>query len=180
MSCNNIRALLDTAATDVQPTGSLTDVHINYPCCRNVGALLDTIAADVRQQLSNKHSMRAPFDPKSLVKLLTGFARLRHISSSSSGMLDAVAGFVIRRINAGHLNAVTKAADLAQLLQAYAALGHSTVVMPDLLTAVSNQVTACLIHVMPTHVPQAMCGFVLQVAAKADRRPCYSMLLSDA
>ena len=84
--------------------------------------------------------MRAPFDPKSLVKLLTGFARMGHISSSSSGMLDAVAGFVIRRMTAGHLNAVTKPADLAQLLQAYAVLGHSTVVMPDLLTAVSNQV----------------------------------------
>lgn len=84
--------------------------------------------------------MRAPFDPKSLVKLLTGFARMGHISSSSSGMLDAVAGFVIRRMTAGHLNAVTKPADLAQLLQAYAVLEHSTVVMPDLLTAVSNQV----------------------------------------
>ena len=101
---------------------------------------MDTIASDVRQQLSNKHSMRAPFDPKSLVKLLTGFARLKHISSSSSAMLDAVAGFVVRRMAAGHLNAVTQPSDLAQLLQAYAALGHSTVVMPELLTAGSNQV----------------------------------------
>ena len=107
---------------------------------------MDTIASDVRQQLSNKHSMRAPFDPKSLVKLLTGFARLKHISSSSSAMLDAVAGFVVRRMTACHLNAVTKPADLAQLLQAYAALGHSTVVMPELLTAASNQVCSRVIH----------------------------------
>ena len=61
-------------------------------------------------------------------------------------MLDAVAGFVVRRMAAGHLNAVTKPSDLAQLLQAYAALGHSTVVMPELLTAASNQVCSRVRH----------------------------------
>lgn len=106
---------------------------------RNVGALMDTIAVDVRHQLSNKHSMRAPFVPGNLVKLLTGYSRLQHISSASSSMLDAAAGFVVRRMNAGHLNSVTKLSDLSQLLQAYARLAHSTVVMPELLTAVSNQ-----------------------------------------
>lgn len=101
---------------------------------------MDTIAVDVRHQLSNKHSMRAPFVPGNLVKLLTGYSRLQHISSASSSMLDAAAGFVVRRMNAGHLNSVTKLSDLSQLLQAYARLAHSTVVMPELLTAVSNQV----------------------------------------
>lgn len=108
-----------------------------------MGALLDTIASDVRHQLSNKHSMRAPFQPKSLVRLLWGYARLQHISSASSAMLDAAAGFAVRRMRAGHLNAVTSPADLAQLLQAYAALGHTTVVLPELLTAASNQVCCC-------------------------------------
>lgn len=102
---------------------------------------MDTIATDVRQQMSNMHSMRAPFDPPHLLKLLNGYARMKHFSSSSSAMLDAVAGFVVRRSTAGHLNAVSKPEDVAQLLQAYAALGHSTVVMPELLNAVSNQVS---------------------------------------
>jgi len=96
---------------------------------------------DVRHQLSNKHSMRAPFVPSNLVKLLGGYARMGHISSTCSSMLDAAAGFVVRRMAAGHLNAVTKLSDLSQLLQAYAALGHQTVVMPELLTAASNQVS---------------------------------------
>ena len=100
---------------------------------------------DVRRQLSNKHSMRAPFVPANLVKLLTSYARLQHISGATSSMLDAAAGFVVRRMVAGHLNAVTKLSDLSQLLQAYAALKHSTVVMPELLTAASNQVRHALI-----------------------------------
>ena len=96
---------------------------------------------DVRHQLSNKHSMRAPFVPSNLVQLLSAYARMEHISSTSSSMLDAAAGFVVRRMAAGHLNAVTKLSDLSQLLQAYARLGHKTVVMPELLTAASNQVS---------------------------------------
>ncbi|KAL3148821.1 hypothetical protein ABBQ32_001701 [Trebouxia sp. C0010 RCD-2024] len=107
---------------------------------RNVGALLDVIALDVRNRLANKHSMRAPFVPGNLVKLLRGYAGMQHISSASSSMLDAAAGSVVRRMTAGHLNAVTKVSDLSQLLQAYASLGHkSTVVMPELLHAASNQ-----------------------------------------
>lgn len=86
--------------------------------------------------------MRAPFVPSNLVKLLSGYARTQHISSASSSMLDAAAGSVVRRMTAGHLNAITKVSDLSQLLQAYASLGHSsTVVMPELLTAASNQVS---------------------------------------
>ena len=109
--------------------------------CRNVGALLDVIAVDVRNRLANKHSMRAPFVPGNLVKLLCGYARTQHISSASSSMLDAAAGSVVRRMTSGHLNAVTKVSDLSQLLQAYASMGHkSTVVMPELLNAASNQV----------------------------------------
>lgn len=79
--------------------------------------------------------------PSNLVKLLGGYARMGHISSTCSSMLDAAAGFVVRRMAAGHLNAVTKLSDLSQLLQAYATLGHQTVVMPELLTAASNQVS---------------------------------------
>lgn len=109
--------------------------------------MLDVIALDVRNRLCNKHSMRAPFVPGNLVKLLSGYARTQHISSASSSMLDAAAGSVVRRMTAGHLNAVTKVSDLAQLLQAYASLGHnSTVVMPELLSAASNQV--CLLHLL--------------------------------
>ena len=75
---------------------------------RNVGALLDTVAVEVRHQLSNKHSLKEPFVPANLIKLLSGYARLEHISSASSGMLDAAADFVVRRMSSGHLNAVTK------------------------------------------------------------------------
>ena len=116
-------------------------LHVCYGYCRNVGALLDIIAVDVRNRLANKHSMRAPFVPSNLVKLLSGYACTQHISSASSSMLDAAAGSVVRRMTAGHLNAVTKVSDLSHLLQAYASMGHkSTVVMPELLNAASNQV----------------------------------------
>ncbi len=119
--------------------------------------------------------MRAPFVPSNLVKLLGGYARMGHISSTCSSMLDAAAGFVVRRMANGHLNAVTKLSDLSQLLQAYATLGHQTVVMPELLTAASNQVSlyiliraaspgtsfvwAKVIYCALTHVPaMACCG----------------------
>lgn len=105
-----------------------------------MGALLDVIAVDVRNRLANKHSMRPPFVPSNLVKLVSSYARTQHISSATSSMLDASAGSVVRRMTAGHLNAITKVSDLSQLLQAYASLGHkSTVVMPELLTAASSQ-----------------------------------------
>lgn len=95
---------------------------------------------NVRHRLANKHSMRAPFVPSNLVKLLSGYARTQHISSATSSMLDASAGSVVRRMTSGHLNAITKVSDLAQLLQAYASMGHkSTVVMPELLNAASSQ-----------------------------------------
>lgn len=55
-------------------------------------------------------------------------------------MLDAAAGFVVRRIRSRHLNAVSRAEDLASLLHAYAALGHNSVAVPELLAAVGEQV----------------------------------------
>lgn len=55
-------------------------------------------------------------------------------------MLDAVAGFVVRRVRARHLNAVSRPEDLAALLRAYAALSHNSVAVPELLTAVGEQV----------------------------------------
>ncbi len=96
--------------------------------------------------------MRAPFVPSNLVKLLGGYARMGHISSTCSSMLDAAAGFVVRRMAAGHLNAVTKLSDLSQLLQAYATLGHQTLVMPELLTSASNQVSLLEMCCMPRHL----------------------------
>ena len=128
-------------------------LYICHWHCRNVGALLDVIAVDVRNRLANKHSMRAPFVPANLVKLLSGYARTQHISSASSSMLDAAAGSVVRRMTAGHLNAVTKLSDLSQLLQAYASMGHkSTVVMPELLNAASHQVK-------PLHLLAQQCAW---------------------
>jgi hypothetical protein len=55
-------------------------------------------------------------------------------------MLDAVAGYVVRRIKARHTNAVTRPQDLAGLLQAFAALRHNSVAIPELLSAVGEQV----------------------------------------
>lgn len=55
-------------------------------------------------------------------------------------MLDVVAGFVSRRIRDRHLNAVRRPCHLSRLLAAFAALGHNSVAVPDLLAAVSEQV----------------------------------------
>ena len=43
-------------------------------------------------------------------------------------MLDAVAGFVVKRIRARHVNAVAKPRDVAAILRAYTTLRHKCVV----------------------------------------------------
>jgi hypothetical protein len=121
---------------------------------RNVGALLDTIATDVRRQLANKHSLRAAFHPGDLVKIAQGYASLQHYSPQASGMLDAIAGLCVRRVKDGHLMAPSKPADVSALLQAYAQLGHATVVIPELLTGVADQMRRQLAH------PQQQVEFV--------------------
>ena len=105
-----------------------------------VVSLMDAVAVEVRRQLANKHSLRSPLLPRDVLRLLGGYAALRHRSGAVSGMLDAVAAVVVARIKARHLNAVSRPADLAAMLRAYADLGHSSVSVPEMLTAVGEQV----------------------------------------
>jgi len=52
-------------------------------------------------------------------------------------MLDAVSGYVAKRIRAKALNAVSWPAHAAAILSAYAQLGHTSVVVPELISALS-------------------------------------------
>ncbi|GAB4820537.1 hypothetical protein N2152v2_007583 [Parachlorella kessleri] len=105
-----------------------------------VRALLDALAQEVRHQLANKVSTRSPFSPRELVSLLISYGRLDYRSPEVSGMLDAVAGFVVRRIKARHSSAIVRPEELAALLRAFAGLQHNSVSVPELLSAVGEQV----------------------------------------
>lgn len=106
-----------------------------------VPLLLDELAVEVKRQLSNKHSLGVALTPRELLLLVEGYAQHgRNTSPAVSGMLDVVAGFVSRRIRDRHLNAVRRPCHLSRLLAAFAALGHNSVAVPDLLAAVSEQV----------------------------------------
>jgi hypothetical protein len=101
--------------------------------------LLDTVAGDVRRQLANRHSSRTAFNPRELVQFLAGYAALGMHTAAVDGMFDAVVAFVVGRIRARHLNAVTRPGDVAAVLGAYARQGHRSVAVPELLTAAGEQ-----------------------------------------
>lgn len=54
-------------------------------------------------------------------------------------MLDALAGFVVKRIAARHLHAVARPRDILRLLRAYARLQHRSVAVPELVTALTGE-----------------------------------------
>ena len=69
-----------------------------------------------------------------------------------SRALDGVAGHVTKAMRARHLQAVSRPADLAAILHAYADLDHATVVIPELLSAVCMSLVdriAAHLEVMP-------------------------------
>jgi hypothetical protein len=89
--------------------------------------------------LSNKHSDGGGFSPRELVALCCAFAAAKPPRPAAAGMLDAVAGFVARRVRAGHPDAMARPADFAALLDAFADAGHGSVAVPELLSAVGEQ-----------------------------------------
>jgi hypothetical protein len=102
--------------------------------------LMDLVAGEVRRQLANRSSSRAAFLPRELTRFLKKFASLEMRESSNvDGLFDVISGFVVNRIRSKHLNAVTKPDDLAAVLAAYAQQGHKSVSVPELLTAVGEQ-----------------------------------------
>ncbi len=56
-------------------------------------------------------------------------------------MLDAAATYTVKRVRSGHLAAVSRASDMAALLDAYARLAHVSVAVPELIAALTTQVS---------------------------------------
>lgn len=54
-------------------------------------------------------------------------------------MLDSMAGFVVQRINARHLHAVSRPRDIVRLLRAYAVLQHTSVAVSELTDALTEE-----------------------------------------
>lgn len=54
-------------------------------------------------------------------------------------MLDALAGFVVKRITARHLHAVARPRDILRMLRAYAKLQHRSVAVPELVAALTEE-----------------------------------------
>lgn len=56
-------------------------------------------------------------------------------------MFDAVAGWLVKRVRARHVQAPSSPQQLAAVAAAYARLQHRSVVVPELLTALDLQVS---------------------------------------
>lgn len=98
------------------------------------------LAGEVRRSLANRHSARAAFLPRDLARFLAAFASFQLQNQPAVvAMFDVVAGFVVARIRSKHLNAVTRPEDIAAVLGAYAQQAHRSVSVPELLTAVGEQ-----------------------------------------
>lgn len=130
-----------TAADFSDLAGACAALHVEDPPLpsSHTVRILNIVAAILRRQLSNRHSGRAAFTCRELIRLLESYAALQIRSGEVSAMLDAIAGFVSNRIRDRHLNAVTRPADIAAVLQAYAALYHHSVAVPELLTSMGDQ-----------------------------------------
>lgn len=57
-------------------------------------------------------------------------------------MFDAAAGWVVKRIRARHMHAPSSPQQLAAVASVFAQLQHKSVVVPELLNALSSQVRA--------------------------------------
>eukprot|EP00891_Asterochloris_glomerata_P005312 jgi/Astpho2/5312/Aster-x0672 len=112
---------------------------------RPLSALMDGVAGSVRRQLANKHSMLASFLPTHVTAIPQAYAQLQHHTSHSSAMLDAIAGYVVRRVKTGHLHALSRPAGVVALLEAFSQMGHSTVVVPELLATLAGQMQQQLV-----------------------------------
>lgn len=78
--------------------------------------------------------------PGDLAKLLGSYSALRYCDGPTPRMLDAVAGYIVKRIRNKHMNAMAQPQHVLAVLRAYAELGHVSVVVPELIGALSLQV----------------------------------------
>ncbi|KIZ00201.1 hypothetical protein MNEG_7760 [Monoraphidium neglectum] len=133
------------ASTAVAPAAAedLTDLADGVAAAGRRSAasakLLDAVAHEVYRQLSNRHSGSAGFRPSDLVKLVNAYARAGYGDGNAPRMLDAVASYVVQRVRKQHLNAVSRPADLSGLVAAFADLRHTSVAVPELIRAVTQQ-----------------------------------------
>mmetsp|Transcript_14488 Transcript_14488/g.43795 ORF Transcript_14488/g.43795 Transcript_14488/m.43795 type:complete len:537 (-) Transcript_14488:200-1810(-) len=101
--------------------------------------LMDALCLRARSHLMNRHSSKATFAPQDCAALVAAVAVLGHYSADVAALLDAVGGFVVRRLRARHLNAMSRLDHTAQLLWSMALIGHNTVVTPDILRATASE-----------------------------------------
>ncbi|PRW33134.1 hypothetical protein C2E21_7942 [Chlorella sorokiniana] len=128
-------------------SGGMTDAYVGAVAGEGaagqlpaeVAELLDEMAYEVRRQLANK-STRSPWTPRDLVRWARAYAALGHHTPKAAQMLDSLSSFCVQRIRSRHLNCISRPADLTGLLEAYADLQHNSVVVPELLSAVDDQV----------------------------------------
>ena len=112
--------------------------------------LMNTVASEVRRQLANKHSARSAFVPRELARFLSSYSTLQLKTAPVASLFDACSGFVCSRIRSRHLNAVTRPQDIQNILDAYATQQHRSVAVPELLTAINEQLRRNAAQEMPT------------------------------
>jgi hypothetical protein len=64
-------------------------------------------------------------------------------------MFDAVAGWLVKRVRARHVQAPSSPQQLAAVAAVYARLQHRSVVVPELLNALDMQVGGLLWNLLP-------------------------------
>lgn len=103
--------------------------------------LMVGVSKRARSHLMNRHSAKATFAPQECCTLSAAAALLGCSSPAVMSLMDAILGFVVRRLRAGHLAAVSRLDHCAQLLWALALLPHNTVVTTSCLEAVCSEIT---------------------------------------
>jgi hypothetical protein len=95
-------------------------------------------------------------------------------------MLDAVAGYIVKRIRSKHLAAVSQPSHILSILQSYARLSHVSVVIPELIGALSEQVGAlppCGWEKGPTATGCVLCFQVVAGGSSHSQPPIPTQLL---
>ncbi|KAF5827204.1 hypothetical protein DUNSADRAFT_1143 [Dunaliella salina] len=92
-----------------------------------VTSLAEAVAAEVFFQISDRHSLKAPFTAPEVIKVVMALSQLGIKTKPIGAALDAVAGHVVKRLRIRHVSAIDKPDDILALLTAYADAEHSSV-----------------------------------------------------
>ncbi|KAF5827205.1 hypothetical protein DUNSADRAFT_1143 [Dunaliella salina] len=111
-----------------------------------VTSLAEAVAAEVFFQISDRHSLKAPFTAPEVIKVVMALSQLGIKTKPIGAALDAVAGHVVKRLRIRHVSAIDKPDDILALLTAYADAEHSSVVVPELVAATAGQLISDIAH----------------------------------